>query len=169
MLGSCSLNLAPDTFKDLDLFPDPEPIHTGYDFSSRERAEAYLAARLPSDPVEGIWSFGGGEPPQHPLYEVAIISDDEFEVSEFGFLGIVIKSSNESFGSGDLKFAFDAANSEGDYQGTYYTGSVRDWPAIFVLLEPDLIAVPVFAGGEWQDVNIRRINTAVVADKDGLQ
>jgi hypothetical protein len=155
--------LPPDTFKGLDLFPDPDPIHTGYEFSSREQAEEHLATRPPLDPVEGIWNFGGGEPPQDPLYEVAIISDDDSEASEFEFIGIVIKSSNESFESGDLKFAFSAANSEGDYQGTYYTGSVAGWPAIFVLAEPDLIVVPVYAGGEWQDVNIRRVNTTAVA------
>ncbi len=168
-LGSCSLNLPPDTFKNLDLFPDPEPIHSDYEFSSRERAEKYLAARPPVDPVEGIWSFGGGEPPQHLLYEVAIISEHDSEGSEYEFLGIVIKSSNEAFKSGDLKFAFSASNTEGDYQGIFYKGNVSVRASLFILTEPDLIIVPVFTDGEWHDVYIKRVNTTVVADKIGLQ
>jgi hypothetical protein len=175
VLGSCSLNLPPDTFKDLDLSPDSEPIHSDYEFSSRERAEEYLSARPSVDPVEGIWIFGGGEPPQDslyepqdPLYEVAIIGDEDSDVSEHDFLGIVIMSSNETFGSGDLKFSFSTAGVD-DYLGTYYTGRAMDQPAIFVLVEPDLIVVPVFVGGEWQNVNIKRVHTTVGTDKVELQ
>jgi hypothetical protein len=175
VLGSCSLDFSPDTFKDPDLSPDSEPIHSDHEFSSLERAEEYFAARPSVDPVEGIWIFGGGErpqdslyEPQDPLYEVAIIGDEDPKVSEHDFIGIVIMSSNKAFGSGDLKFSFSAIDADG-YLGTYYTGGAMARPSFFVLAEPDLIVVPIFIGGEWQDINIKRVNTTVGTEKVELQ
>ncbi len=166
-IGGCSFSIPPDAFDDLDfrMFPDPEPVETGYDFSSLAQAEHYLSTLTAVDSIEGIWRFGGGDPPQHLLYEVAIIGNDDLEAHDYEFLGVVINSSNETFGSGDLKFAFNSTTADTEYKGVYYFSDASDREASFVMTAPDLIVVPVFLGQEWQDVHINRVSASEVAEE----
>jgi hypothetical protein len=158
LLAGCSLNLPSDTFSGLNIFPAPDPPQSGQHFSSYEQVEEYLAGQQSIDPIEGVWRFGGGEPPQDPVYEVAIIKNMQPDNFDHDFLGVIISSSNRNFNSGDLKFQFDSADANGEREGVYFMGNVADQSTIFQALQPDLIAFTVTINGKRQDVEIKRLD-----------
>lgn len=132
-----------------------KPLQTEYAFSSCKQAQDFFSERKSLDPIEGVWRFGGGAPPQDPWYQVAILRNDALDTSSDDYLGVIVETSNVKFGTGDLKFKFRTDDDGAEYPGVYYMGNASNQSTSFRFVQPDLILVSLtLIAGQRQEVNV---------------
>ncbi len=125
--------------------------------STGHAVEQFLAGR-DLDPVEGAWEH------DESSFEV-VISRNEFDIApEYDYVGIITRSDQPMWDTGDVKLLLRETGDEGVFEGVWLTRNKSRRQMTFVVEHDNLIQASfVSRDGNSYFVRIRRMNQRLTA------